>query len=147
MRRKSTTGARFTRAFTQSTSLPAGWNGFLILAGKTAEPVLVASLFSVSVTFLPLVHFSPQLNVVVFVARFIALDTGSLSLNKLADQAKKDGNDEGTKHTRRVRIALVLILLTGVILAGMDQVVKLDSQRGTVIDTMHLIVRAVMAVL
>ena len=85
MRRKSTTGARFKQAFVQSTSIPTGWNWFMILAGKTAEPVVVASVLSASVTFLPLVHFPPQLDVVVFVVQFIALDTGGLSLNKLAD--------------------------------------------------------------
>lgn len=85
------------RAFAQSTYITAGWNWFLILVGKAAEPVLVASVFSASVKFLPLVHFPPQCDVVVFVAQFLALDIGGLSLNTLADQAKQDGNDVGAR--------------------------------------------------
>lgn len=135
------------RAFAQSTYITAGWNWFLILAGKAAEPVLVASVLYASVKFLPIIHVSPQLDVVVFVAQFIALDIGGLSLNTLANQAKKDGNDEGAKHARRLSVALVVIMLTGVIMAGVNQVVQLDSQIGTVIDTILLIARAVMAVL
>ena len=130
MGKQSPKGARFTRAFTQSTSHPAGWNGFLILAGKAAEPVLMLSIFSASVKLLPLVHVPPQFDGVVFVAQFIALDIGGLSLNKLADQAKKDDNNEGVKHARRLSIALVGIMLVGVIMAGMNQIVQLESQRG-----------------
>jgi hypothetical protein len=70
-----------------------------------------------------------------------------LSLNKLADQAKKEGNDEGAKHARRLSLALVAVMLIGVIMAGVDQIVKLGGQAGTVIDTILLIARAVMAVL
>jgi hypothetical protein len=38
-------------------------------------------------------------------------------------------------------------MLVGVIMAGVDQIVKLDGQVGTVIDTILLIARAVMAAL
>lgn len=62
----------------------------MIVAGKAAEPVLVVSMLYASVKLLPVVHFIPQLDVAVFVAQFIVLDVGGLSLNKLADQAKKD---------------------------------------------------------
>jgi len=140
-------GARAKHAFAQSTYITTGWNWFLILAGKAAEPVLVMSVLYASVKLLPIVHFPPQFDVVVFIAQFVALDVGGLSLNKLADQAKKDGNDEGAKHARRLSIALVGIMLVGVIMAGVDQIVKLDGQVGTVIDTILLIARAVMAVL
>jgi hypothetical protein len=147
MSQKSTKGARIKRSFAQSTYITTGWNWFMILAGKAAEPVLVASVLYASVKLLPIVHFPPQLDVVVFIAQFVALDIGGLSLNKLADQAKKDGNDEGAKHARRLSVALVGIMLVGVIMAGVDQIIKLDGQVGTVIDTILLIARAVMAVL
>jgi hypothetical protein len=140
-------GARIKRSFMQSDYITAGWNWFMVLAGKAAEPVLVMSVLYASVKLLPVVHFPPQADVVVFIAQFVALDIGGLSLNKLADQAKKDGNDEGAKHARRLSIALVAIMLAGVIMAGVDQIVKLDGQLGTVIDTMLLIARAVLAVL
>lgn len=140
-------GTRIKRAFAQSSYITAAWNWFMILAGKAAEPVLVTSVLYASVKLLPIVHFPPQFDVVVFIAQFVALDIGGLSLNKLADQAKKDGNDEGAKHARHLSIALVGVMLIGVIMAGVDQIVKLDGQVGTVIDTILLIARAIMAVL
>ncbi len=140
-------GARLKRSLAQSDYITSAWNWFMILAGKAAEPVLVMSVLYASVKLLPIVHFPPQYDVVVFIAQFIALDIGGLSLNKLADQAKKDGNDEGAKHARHLSIALVAIMLVGVVMAGMDQIVKLDGQIGTVIDTILLIARAVLAVL
>ncbi len=119
----------------------------MILAGKAAEPVLVVSVLYASVKLLPIVHFAPQFDVAVFIAQFMALDIGGLSLNKLADQAKKDGNEEGAKQAKRLSIALVSVMLVGVIMAGVDQVIPLHGQVGTVIDTILLIARAVMAVL
>lgn len=147
MASKSTKGSRIKRSFAQSTYITTGWNWFMILAGKAAEPVLVASVLYASVKLLPIVRFPAQLDVAVFIAQFVALDIGGLSLNKLADQAKKDGNEEGAKHARHLSIALVGVMLIGVVMAGVDQIVKLDGQVGTVIDTILLIARAVMAVL
>lgn len=140
-------GKRLMRSFVQSDYITTVWNWFMTLAAKAAEPVLVMSVLYASVKLLPVVRFPPQCDVVVFIAQFVALDIGGLSLNKLADQAKKDGNDEGAKHARRLSIALVVIMLVGVIMAGIDQIVQLDSQVGTVIDTILLMARAVMAVL
>lgn len=139
--------SRIKRSFAQSTYITTGWNWFMILAGKAAEPVLVASVLYASVKLLPIVHFPPQFDVVVFIAQFVALDIGGLSLNKLADQAKKDGNYEGATHARRLSIALVSIMLVGVIMAGVDQIIKIEGQVSTIIDTILLIARAVMAVL
>ena len=133
--------------FAQSTYITAIWAWFMILAGKAAEPVLVASVLYASVKLLPIVHFPPQFDVMVFIAQFVALDIGGLSLNKLADQAKKEGNEEGAIQARRLSLALVVVMLIGVIMAGVDQIVKLDGQVGMVIDTILLIARAVMAVL
>lgn len=147
MASKSTKGSRIKRSFAQSTYITTGWNWFMILVGKAAEPVLVASVLYASVKLLPIVHFPAQFDVVVFIAQFVALDIGGLSLNKLADQAKKDGNEEGAKHARHLSIALVGVMLIGVVMAGVDQIAKLDGQIGTVIDTILLIARAVMAVL
>lgn len=141
------TSIQWKRAFAQSTYVTVAWNWFMILAGKAAEPVLVVSVLYASVKLLPVVHFSPQFDVVVFIAQFIALDVGGLSLNKLADQAVKDGNEEGATHARRLSIALVGIMLAGVIMAGVDQVVTLETHVSTIIDTILLIARAVLAVL
>jgi hypothetical protein len=138
---------RIKRSLAQSDYITSTWNWFMILAGKAAEPVLVASVLYASVKLLPTVHFPPQYDVAVFIAQFVALDIGGLSLNKLADQAKKDGNEDGATHAKRLSIALVSVMLVGVIMAGVGQVVKLDGQVGTVIDTILLIARAVLAVL
>ncbi len=138
---------RIKHSLAQSNYITAAWTWFMILAGKAAEPVLVASVLYASVKLLPIVHFPPQFDVAVFIAQFVALDIGGLSLNKLADQAKKGGNDEGAKHARRLSLALVAVMLIGVIMAGVDQIVKRDGQVGTVIDTILLIARAVMAIL
>lgn len=140
-------GARFKRSFAQSTYITTAWTWFMVLAGKAAEPVLVTSVLYASVKLLPIVRFPLQLDAVVFVAQFIALDVGGLSLNKLADQALKEGNTTGAKQAKRLSIALVSVMLAGVIIAGIDQVVKLDEQISTVIDTSLLIARAIMAVL
>jgi hypothetical protein len=67
---------RIKRSFVQSTYITAAWNWFMILAAKAAEPVLVASVFYASVKLLPMVRFPPQLDVVVFIAQFVALDIG-----------------------------------------------------------------------
>lgn len=140
-------GARIRRSLAQSNYITAAWTWFMILAGKAAEPVLVASVLYASVKLLPTVHFPPQFDVAVFIAQFVALDIGGLSLNKLADQAKEDGNEDGAKHARQLSIALVGIMLAGVIMAGVDQIVKMDGQIEIVIDTILLITRAVLAVL
>lgn len=138
---------RLTRYLAQSEYITVAWNWFMILAGKAAEPVLVASVLYASVKLLPIVHFPAQCDVVVFIAQFVALDIGGLSLNTLADQAKKDGNEKGADHAKNLSIALVCIMLVGVIMAGVDQVVKLDGQIATIVDTILLIARAIMAVL
>jgi hypothetical protein len=101
------TPINWKRALAQSTYITTCWNWFMILAGKAAEPVLVMSVLYASVKLLPIVHFPSEWDVVVFIAQFVALDIGGLSLNKLADQAKKDGDEEGAKHARRLSIALV----------------------------------------
>lgn len=48
--RRSRRSRSFKRAFAESTSITAGWNWFMIVAGKAAEPVFVVSVLSVSVT-------------------------------------------------------------------------------------------------
>ena len=138
---------RMKRSLVQSNYITATWTWFMTLAAKAAEPVLVASVLYASVKLLPIVHFPSQYDVVVFIAQFVALDIGGLSLNKLADQAKQDGNDEGAQQAKRLSLALVAVMLIGVIMAGVNQIVKLDNQVGTVTDTILLIARAVMAVL
>jgi hypothetical protein len=85
MARKTTRTGRIKRSFIQSNYIIAAWTWFMVLADKAAEPVLVASVLYASVKLLPMVHFPPQFDVAVFVAQFVALDVGGLSLSKLAD--------------------------------------------------------------
>jgi hypothetical protein len=81
--------------------MTTGWNRFMVHAGEAAEPVLGASVWYASVKLLPIVHFLPQLDGVVFVAQCMVLDIGGLSLNKPASQAKKERKEEGAKQARR----------------------------------------------
>jgi len=100
------TAAKIRRSLIQSDYITAAWDWFMILAGKAAEPVLVASVLYASVKLLPVVHFAPQWDVVVFIAQFVALDVGGLSLNKLADRAKQRGDEAGATQAKRLSIAL-----------------------------------------
>lgn len=147
MRNDRTARAGLKHSLAQSDYITAAWTWFMVLAGKAAEPILVMSVLYASVKLLPIIHFPPPFDVAVFIAQFVALDIGGLSLNKLADQAHNEGNDAGATHARRLSIALVTIMLVGVVLAGVNQVVSLDSHVNAVIDTVLLIARAVMAVL
>ena len=72
-------GTDLKQSLAQSDYITAGWNWFLVLAGKADEPVLVASVLYASVKLLPIVHFVLQCDVVVFIAQFVALDVGGLS--------------------------------------------------------------------
>jgi hypothetical protein len=105
---------RIKRSLAQSTSITAIWTWFLILAAKAAEPVLVASVF-VCLSQVPASRpLSPQYDIVVFLAQFVALDIGGpTSLNKLADQAKHEGNDEGASQVKRLSVELVVVMLDG----------------------------------
>lgn len=51
------------------------------------------------------------------------------------------------KTERSLSIVLVGVTLIGIIMADVGQMIKLDGQVGTVIDTLLLIARAVMAIL
>lgn len=53
------------RSSAQSTSITAAWTWFMIL---------VASVLYASVKLLPLVHFLPQDDVVIFIAQFVMED-------------------------------------------------------------------------
>lgn len=141
MSKKRTTNLK--QAFAQSTYITAAWNWFMILAGKAAELVLVMSVLYASVKLLPMVHFPPQFDVGVFIAQFVAPNVGGLSLNKLADQARKGGHEEGARQARRLSSALVSIMLIGGVMADVDQITRIDSQ----VNTRLLIARAVLAVL
>src|ERR1700757_4645297 len=93
-------GVRIKHCLAHSDYITAAWTWFLTLAAKAAEPVLVTSLVYSSVKLLPTVHFPAQYDVVVFIAQFVALDVGGLSLIKLADQAKREGNEVGARQAR-----------------------------------------------
>jgi hypothetical protein len=136
-------GTRIKRSLIQSDYITAMWTWFMILAAHAAEPVLVASVFSASVKS-PDCPLSPAGDVVVFIAQFMALDIGGLRLKTLANQAMKDGNQDGAKQAKHLSLAFVAVLLIGFIMAGIDQIVKLDIHVGTVIDTVLFIARGAM---
>jgi hypothetical protein len=139
-------GRVFCFHFARSTYITAIWNWFLGLMGRAAEPVLVASVLYASAKMLPIVHFPPWLDAMVFVAQFVALDVGGLSLGKLAKQARREGNDEGAQHAKAMSNALISVMIAGVVVVSLEQLFRIPGQVQTGIDTVLLIARAVLAV-
>lgn len=139
---------RLKRYLSQSNWITDAWSWFMVLAGKAAEPVLILSVLYSSAKLLPAIQplLTAQLDAVVFIAQFIALDVGGLSLNKMADQVQET-NPTGARNAKRLSYALVGIMIAGVILASLSGLMSQIPQVAGAIDTTLLIARAVLAVL
>jgi hypothetical protein len=123
------------------------WNWFLMLAGKAAEPVLTISVIYSCARLLPGIHLPVQLDNTVFICQMIALDIGGLGLRKLANQARRDGNEVGAVLAGRVSTALLTIMGVNVALSVLESIAPLDPTFSKVVEGILLIARAVMAVL
>src|SRR4051812_46678039 len=145
---EDTRRARLKRYLSQSNWITDIWSWFMVLAGKAAEPVLILSVLYSSAKLLPAVQpfLTSQLDAVVFIAQFIALDVGGLSLNKMADQVQ-ESNPTGAKNAKHLSYALVGIMIAGVILASLSGAMKQIPEIAGAIDTTLLIARAILAVL
>lgn len=140
--------SRGTRdSLVHSLYITAIWGWFLELVGRAAEAILVLSVLYSSVKLLPLVHFPAGLDVVVFIAQFIALDVGGLSLGKLAKQAAEEGNQAGEKRARWMSNALISVMIAGVVVVAMEQLFSIPAHWQLGIETVLLIARAILAVL
>lgn len=137
----------FCYHFVRSTYITAFWSWFLGLMGKAAEPVLTATVVYSTVKMLPSITIPTSIDTVVFIVQQLALDIGGLSLGKLAEQARKDGNETGATQARRVSNTLIGIMIAGVILATIEHFATFPPQVTTGIEITLLIARAVMAVL
>lgn len=127
--------------------ITAIWNWFLELIGRAAEAILVLSALYSSVKLLPMVHFPAGLDVVVFIAQFVALDVGGLSLGKLAKQAAEEGNQAGEKRARWMSNTLITVMIAGVAVVAVEQLFPIPARWQLGIDTVLLIARAILAVL
>lgn len=139
--------SRIKHSFAHSTWISRGWEWFLELMGRAAEAILVVSVLYSSAKLLPVVHMPAALDVVVFVAQFIALDVGGLSLGKLAKQAKAAHDDEGAKQASRMSTALIVIMIAGVVVVALEQLFPIPGSWKVGIDTVLLIARSILAVL
>lgn len=133
--------------FQRSNWITAIWNWFLMFAGKAAEAVLTASVIYSCARLLPALHTPLWLDNTVFIWQMIALDVGGLSLRKMANQARKDGNDEGAQFASRVSTALISIMVANVTLSVVQGVTPISAQMVGAVEGILLIARAVMAVL
>lgn len=137
----------FRYAFARSTWITSGWNWFLMLAGKAAEPVLTVSVIYSCARLLPAIHMPVQLDNSIFICQMIALDIGGLGLRKLANQARRDNNEAGATLAGRVSTALLTIMGVNVALSVLESIAPLDPIFTKVVEGILLIARAVMAVL
>ncbi|HET8842299.1 MAG TPA: hypothetical protein VFN35_12580 [Ktedonobacteraceae bacterium] len=137
----------FKYSFKRSIWITAGWNWFLMFAGKAAEPVLTISVIYSCARLLPSVHFPVQIDNVVFLCQMVALDIGGLGLRKLAQQARRDGNEEGATFAGRVSTWLITIMCINVALSILQSIAHLPAEFIAVVEGILLIVRAILAVL
>lgn len=139
--------ARRRYTWVHSTYITAAWNWFLEFIGRSAEAILVVSVLYASVKLLPVVHMPAGLDVVVFIAQFVALDVGGYSLNKLAKQARAEHNDQGAKLAGGMSIALITVMIAGVVVVAIEQLFPIPGNWKLGIDTVLLIARSILAVL
>lgn len=138
---------RRKQVWKHSTWITASWEWFLEFVGRAAEAILVISVLYASVKLLPVVHMPAGLDVVVFVAQFVALDVGGLSLGKLAKRAAEAGNDAGALYAARMSKALISVMIAGVVVVAVEQLFKVPDSWKVGIDTVLLIARSILAVL
>ena len=122
------------------------WDWFLELMGRAAEAILVLSVLYASVKLLPVVHLPASLDVAVFIAQFVALDVGGLSLSKLAEQAEAAHNTHGATHARWMSRALLSVLIAGVVVVALEQLFVIPADGRLAIETVLLIARSILAV-
>lgn len=140
--------SNFMQSFKTSSYITAGWNWFMMLAGRSAEAVLTISVLYSCARLLPGVNLPVQVDNSVFIAQMVALDVGGLSLGKMAKAAKREGNLEGALLARRVSIALISIMIANVVLSVLQTIIPgMPGQLVAVVEAILLIARAIMAVL
>ncbi|GHO88042.1 hypothetical protein [Dictyobacter formicarum] len=133
--------------FARSNYVSGLWNWFLGLAGKAAEPFLCASVLYSGAKLLPGVHTTPGWDAFMFIGQQLALDIGGMSLTKLAQQARHDGETEIATTARRVGFTLIGLMIANVVLSSSQRSFNIPENVVQVIEALLLIARAVMAVI
>jgi uncharacterized membrane protein len=131
----------------RSTWLSAAWNWCMMFAAAACEAILTISVIYSCARLLPALQTPIWLDNTVFIWQMVALDVGGLSLRKMANQARKDGNEAGATFAGRVSTALITIMILNVVLSILQGVAHLDEHFVAVIEGTLLVARAVMAVL
>jgi predicted HTH transcriptional regulator len=131
----------------RSTWLSAAWNWFMMFAAAACEAILTVSVIYSCARLLPTLQTPIWLDNTVFIWQMVALDVGGLSLRKMANQARKDGNKAGATFASRVSNALITIMVLNVVLSILQGVAHLDAHLVAVVEGGLLVARAVMAVL
>lgn len=140
-------GRGFKYHFARSTYITAAWDWLMMFAAAACEAILTISVIYSCARLLPALHTPVWLDNTVFIWQMVALDVGGLSLRKMANQARKDGNESGAKFASRVSNALILIMVLNVVLSILQGVAHLDPSFVSVVEGTLLVARAVMAVL
>lgn len=136
----------FLYHFVRSNYVTAIWNWFMGLVGKSAEGVLTITVVYSMVKLLSGIPIPPPLDLGMFIAQSLALDIGGLSLSKLAQQARKDGNEEGAKKAEAVSAWLIRIMIAGLIVTAVGHVFTLPPTVLLAIETILLVARSIMAI-
>ncbi|MBV9689221.1 MAG: hypothetical protein JO202_05855 [Ktedonobacteraceae bacterium] len=135
---------RAWHSFKHSNYITDGWNWFMKLLSKSAEPILFFTVLYSGYELLPSV---PQPGAIVdapvFIAQQAALDIGGLGLMKIAKQA----NLGKESYAYRVGVILIGLMMANVAMASLKKVVPLPPLAFTIIETILLMARAIMAVL
>jgi hypothetical protein len=140
-------GHGFKYSFSRSTWITTSWNWVLMLGSKAAEPVLTVSVIYACARLLPSVHTPQNLDNVMTTCQMVALDFGGLGLAKLANQARKDGNETGALLASRVSTGLLTIMGINVALSVLESIAHLNTNFTSIVEGILLIARAIMAVL
>ncbi len=137
----------FWHNFARSIYITTAWDWFMMLVGKAAEAVLTITVIYACAKMLPEVHTPAAVDNFIFVVQMVALDLGGLSLRKLANQARKDGNKEGARLAGNVSTALISIMIANVVLSVARSIYPVPDQVIAMLEGILLIARAVMAVI
>jgi hypothetical protein len=114
----------FWHGFIRSNYVTAFTDWFMGLAGKLAEFVLYLTVLYSGAELYPGVNLPAGLNLSVFLLQLGALDVGGIGLNKLAKQARADGNMEGAAQAEHLSRWLIRIMIAGIVTVSAEQVIS-----------------------
>lgn len=138
--------------FVRSNYITWGTDWLMGLASKLAEIVLYATVLYSCAELYPGVTLPAGLNLAVFLLQMGAVDVGSIGLNKLAKQARKDGNTEGAKKAETLSRWLIGIMIASIVTASLElaisriTAISANQTAQMVISVVQIIVELVLVV-